>query len=131
MLYQENTQSPSDCDVSKKLMYLVRPGTIHRENDEAIEFWRIKANLQEDFCIVIIGLTKSGRKLWQEETRKDTNFVLTSQKQSCTSELFKVIQDAVSMILLSKTMTLFRATSSRTFFMSDVHSIYIPSSVRD
>ena len=43
-------------------------------------------------CIVIIGQTKSGRKVWQEEheTRKDTSIVLFHQEQSCTSELFKV-----------------------------------------
>ena len=48
-------------------------------------------------CIVIIGVTTSGRKVWQdeEETRKDTSIVLIRQEQSCTSELFKVIQDVV------------------------------------
>ena len=53
-------------------------------------------------CIVLSGLTTSGRKVWQEEeeTRKDTSIVLIRQEQSCTSELFKVIQDAVSLILL-------------------------------
>ena len=84
-------------------------------------------------CIAIIGLTTSERKPWQEEeeTRKDTSIVLIRQEQSCSSELFKVIQDAVSLILLYRTMSLFRATSSSTFIMSDVHSIYIPSSIRD
>ena len=51
-------------------------------------------------CIVIIGLTTNGRSAWQEEeeeTRKDTSIVLIRQEQSCTSELFKVIQDAVSL----------------------------------
>ena len=58
-------------------------------------------------CIVIIGLTTSGIKPWQEEeeTRKDTSIVLIRQEQSCTSELFKVIQHAVSLILLYKTMS--------------------------
>ena len=57
-------------------------------------------------CIVIIGLATSGRKTWkkEEETRKDTGIVLIHQEQSCTSELFKVIQDAVSLILLYRTM---------------------------
>ena len=65
-------------------------------------------------CIVIIGLTASGRKAWQEEeeTRNDTSIVLFCQEQCCTSELFKVIQDVVSLILLHRTMSLFRATSS-------------------
>ena len=68
-------------------------------------------------CIVIIGLTTSGRKAWQEEeeTRKDTSIVLIRQEQSCTSELFKTIQDAVSLILLYRTMLLFRAAASNTF----------------
>ena len=81
-------------------------------------------------CIVIFGLTKSGRKAWQEEeeTRKDTSIVLISHEQSCTSELFKAIQDAVLLILLYRTML---TASSSTFIMSDVQSIYIPSSIRD
>ena len=33
---------------------------------------------------------------------------------------FKVIQDVVSLILFYRTMSLFRATSSKTFIMSDV-----------
>ena len=83
--------------------------------------------------IVLIGLTTSGRKAWreEEETRKDTSIVLIRQEQSCTSELFKVIQDAVSLILLYRTVSLFRTVSSSTFIMSDVQSIYIPSSIRD
>ena len=52
------------------------------------------------------------------------------QEQSCTSELFKVTQDAVSLIRHYRTMWLLRATSSSTFIMSDVQSIYIPSSIR-
>ena len=56
--------------------------------------------------IVLIGLTTSGRKPWQdeEETRKDTNIVLMLQDKLLTSELFKVVQDAISLILHSRTM---------------------------
>ena len=87
-----------------------------------------KTIFQNISCIVIIGLTTNGRKPWQEdeETRKDTSIVLIRQEQSCTSELFKVIQDAVSLIIIYRTMV-----SSSTFIMSDVQSIYIPSSIRD
>ena len=85
------------------------------------------------FSIVIIGLTTSGRKAWQEEeeTRKDTSIVLNHHAHFFTSELFKVIQNAISLILLCKTMSLFRTSSASTFIMSDVQSIYISSSIRD
>ena len=35
--------------MSKKLIHLLRHGRLHRENDGAIEFWRIIDNLQEHF----------------------------------------------------------------------------------
>ena len=42
--------SISDYDVSKKLIHLLRHGNqIHRKDDGAIEFWRIKDNLQKHF----------------------------------------------------------------------------------
>ena len=84
-------------------------------------------------CIVIIGLTESGRAAWQEEEEKRKKFsiVLILQEQFCTSELFKVIQDAVLLILHYRTMSLFRTVSSSTFITLDVQSIYIPSSIQD
>ena len=92
-----------------------------------------KTIIRNNSCIVIIGLTTRGRKPWQEEedTRKDFRIVLVLQEKFFTSELSKVIQDAILLILLYKTMLSFRATSSNTFIMSDVQPIYIPSSVRD
>ena len=91
--------SLSDYDISKKLIHLLRHGEqVHLEDDGAVEFWRIKDNL-----------TTSGTKSWQqeEETRKDTSAVLVLQEQTCISELFKVIQDAILLILLCRTMLLF------------------------
>ena len=125
--------SPIGYPVSKKLINLLRHGSLPRDNDGAIEFWRLKIIFRLISCSVIIGLTKSGRKAWQEEedTRKDFSIVLIPQEQFCTSELFKVIQDAVSLILYYRTMLLFRTFSSSTFIMSDVQSFYIPSSIQD
>ena len=82
---------------------------------------------------LLIGLTVSGKYAWQEEeeTRKDTSTVLIRQEQFFTFELFKVIQDAISLILLYRTMYLFRTFSSSTLITSDVQSISIPSSIRD
>ena len=41
--------SLSDYPVSKKLIHLLRHGSLPRDNDGAIEFWRIKDNLQNHF----------------------------------------------------------------------------------
>ena len=41
--------SISDYEVSKKLIDLLRHGSLPRDNDGAIEFWRIKDNLQKHF----------------------------------------------------------------------------------
>ena len=61
---------------------------------------------------VLVGLTTSGRRVWleEEETRRDTSTVLIS----CISELFKVIQDVILLILLN------RATFSSAPIMSDM-----------
>ena len=81
-----------------------------------------------------IGLTMYGRERWQEAeaTRKYFNFVLTSQdKKFFTSEPFKVIQDAISLILHCRTMYSFRTISSSTFITWDVQSVYTPSRIQD
>ena len=125
----------------------VEPGKQSEEIDSSSSLWKSTQRLMERLnseesktifrnisCIVIIGLTKSGRTALQEEeeTRKDTSVVLMLRdKKFFTSELSKVIQDAVSLILLYRTMPLFRTVSSSTFIMSDVQSIYIPSSIQD
>ena len=41
--------SISDHEVSKKLIHLLRHGSLPRDNDGAIEFWRIKDDLQKYF----------------------------------------------------------------------------------
>ena len=42
----------SDYEVSKKLIRLLRHGSLLREDDGAIEFWRIKDNLQKPFLVM-------------------------------------------------------------------------------
>ena len=123
--------SLSDYPVSKKLIHLLRHGSLPRDNDGAIEFWRMKDDLQNhSLCC----------HHWSDETwkssmaggggqKKKSSIVLTLQEQFYTSELFKVIQDAALLILHYKTMSLFQTVSSSSFFTSDVQSIYIPSSI--
>ena len=70
-----------------------------------------------------IGLMMYGRARWQEAeaTRKDFNTVLIRQeKKFFTSGLFKVIQDAIPLILHCRTMCWFQTISSSTFLMLDV-----------
>ena len=64
---------------------------------------------------------KSGRVQWQEaeETRKDFNIVLIHQDTKFfISELFNVIQDAISLILHYRTVYQFRTISSSTLLFS-------------
>ena len=84
-------------------------------------------------CIALIGLITSGKRTWQEEevTRKDSSTALTHQEKLFTTELFKVIQDAISLILQRKTMSRIRTISSSPYVMSDVQSICILSLVLD
>ena len=119
--------------VSKKLINLLRHSSLPRDNDGAIEFWRMKDHVQTHFLYCHLCLTKSGGAAWQEEEdkRKDFSIVLILQEQFYTSKLFKVIQDAILLILFCRTMLLFRTVSSSTFIMWDVQTIYIPSSIQD
>ena len=55
--------SLSDYPVSKKLINLLRHGSLPRDNDGAIEFWRIKDYLQDHFVFC---------HPWSDEKRKST-----------------------------------------------------------
>ena len=83
-----------------------------------------------------IGLMIFGRARWQEAeaTREDFNIVLICQdKKFFTSELFKVIQDAIPPILH---YTAGQGVNSEQilrvhFVISDVQSVYTPSQIQD
>ena len=99
--------SLSEYDVSKKVIHLLRHSQkVHREEDGAVHFWRIKGNLQNPFpqsihwsdsrwkaCLAASGGAKG-----------DSSTVLIIQEQLFISELFKDIQDAILLILHYKTM---------------------------
>ena len=98
--------SLSDYAVSKKLIHRLRHGNLLEKMMEQLNSGESKMILRNISRVVLIGLTTSGRKPWQEkeETRKDTSIVLIRQEQFFTSELSKVIQDAISLILHNRTM---------------------------
>ena len=101
--------SLTDYSVSKKLITLLRHGSLRREDDGAIEFWRIKDYLQNHFVHSrhwSDAKWKSTMAKKLEATRKDFNIVPIHQaKKFFTSELFKVIQDAILLILHYRTMS--------------------------
>ena len=132
MLNQESIQSPiMKCRRNWFVFYVME---VYLETTmERLNSGEKKTIFRLISCVVIIGLIISGRAAWQEEeeTRKYFSIVLIHQEQSCTSKLFKNIQDAVSLILPYRTMSLFRTVYSSTFIISDVQTIYSPSSIQD
>ena len=117
--------STTDYPVSKKLINLLRHGHLLREEDGAIEFWRLKDYLRNEF---------EYSQYWSDDVWKSKMAKVGGNKkrfQYCTDpsgELFKVIQDAISLILHYRTMCWFRTISSSTFITLDVQSVYTPSS---
>ena len=95
---EPGTQSDQTCPVAKRFNTLLRHGHLPREEDGAI--W--KMIFGTNLSTLNLGLTTCGRVQWQkaEETRKDFNIVLIHHdKKFFISELFKVIQDAIPLIL--------------------------------
>ena len=100
--------SLKDYPVSKKLINLLRHGSLPREDHGVIEFWRIKDYLQNP-CV--------HSRHWSDEKWKSIMARGGGHKnrfQYCTfssgdffftSELFKVIQDAILFILHYRTMS--------------------------
>ena len=132
MLNQENIPSP--IIQSRRNWFISFVMEVYLETMmERLNSGELKIIFRIIWKFVIIGRTKSGRAAWQEEkdTRKDFSIVLILKEHFCTSELSKVIQDAILLILPNRIMSWFRTVSSSTLIMSDVQSIYIPSSIRD
>ena len=124
--------SISDYAVSKKLIHLLRHARIQREDDGAIELWRIKDDLQKHFLYC---------HHWSDDKWKKSmaGGGIKKRYQYCTDSLgvnlyFRPLQGHSGRCLIDpiyRIMSLFRATSSNIFIMSDVQSICIPSSIRD
>ena len=104
---EPGTYSPIAYPVSKQLSTLLRHGHLPREDDGAIEFWRLKEDLRNEFEHTQywsdgMWKSKNGRRRRQQEK---INIVLIHQdKKFFISELFKVIQDAIPLILRYRTM---------------------------
>ena len=123
--------SPTDYSVSKKLINLLRHGSLHREDDGAIEFWRLKDYLQNQFVhsrhwsdeqwksVVAKGGRKKKRFQYCAVSSGEILYLRALQGHSGRNP----IDPSLDNVLIPN--------SSNTFIMSDVRSLYISSSIRD
>ena len=97
----------TDYSVSKKLINLPRHAVDLAKKMERLNSGILKIIFGPILSNLNIGLMKSGRALWQEEeeTIKFFSIVLILQEKFFISDLFKVIQDAILLILHSRTMS--------------------------
>ena len=87
--------SLSACEISKKVIHLLRHSQIvQREEDGAVQFWRIKNYLQSQFPQIPFGLTVVGKHAWQqeEEQKEDISTALMIQEQLIIAELSKTFR---------------------------------------
>ena len=127
---EPGAQSDQAYPVAKRLNTLLRHGQLPREEHGAIEFWRLKDDLRNKF---------EHSQYWSDDMWKSKMAGGGGNKkrfQYCTdqffiSELFKVIQEAIPLILHYRSMCLFRTISSGTFIILDVQSICTPSQIQD
>ena len=119
--------------VSKQHSTLLRHGDLPREEDGAVEFWRWKDYFRNDF----VHSQHWSDEMWKSTmargggNKKRFQYCTDPSGQEIISELFKVIHDAISLILNCRTTYWFRTVSSSTFITSDVQSIYTPSQIQD
>ena len=114
--------------MSKELSTLLRHGDLPRDNDGAIEFWRIKDYLRNDF----VHSQHRSDEMWK--SRMAGGGGKKKIFQYCTDssgEEILNLRALIPLILHSRTMCQFRTISSSTFITSDVQSIYIASQIQD
>ena len=125
--------SISAYEVSKKLIRLLRHGSLPRNDDGAIEFWRIKDNLRTYFLYCHHRFDDKWKSSMAGLGGKANISVLYwfIRNNSIPPSSSRSFQYAFLLILHYRTMPLFRRVSSSTFIMSDVRSICFPSSIQD
>ena len=93
---EPSEQNLASYDISKKVINLLRHNqTLQREEDGEIILYKYR-----------VGLTIVGNLVWQQEEvqKGDMSIALIIREQSFTSVLFKVILEAISLILRYRTM---------------------------
>ena len=126
-------RSLSDYPVSKKLIHLLRHGSLPRDKDAAIEFWRIKDNLQKPFQYCHHWSDDRWKKHGRRRRKQEKIpvlywFVRSNLVPPSSSRSFRTQSYWWSYY---RAMSLFLTVSSSTIITSDVQSIYIPSSIQN
>ena len=94
---EPGNHSLSAYEISKKVIHLLRHSQqVHREEDGAVQFWRIKNYLQSQFSQVLYWSNDAWQ---QEEEQKGDISIALMILEHFVSELFKDIQDATLLIL--------------------------------
>ena len=99
--------SLSAYEVSKKVIHLLRHcQTVQREDDGAVQFWKNKNFLQNQFPQVLYWSDDRWKACLAAGggVKRKKSTALMVQEQLFTSELFKDIQDVISLILHCRTM---------------------------
>ena len=94
-------------EVSKKVFHLLRHSQqVHRDEDGAVHFWRIKENLQNQFLKSIHWSDDRWKACLAAGggAKRRCQHCIDIQEQLFISELFKDIQDAILLILHCRTM---------------------------
>ena len=131
MLNQENIRSPITKYQRNWFIFFVMEG-LHREDDGATEFWRIKDDHQTYFLHCHHWSDEKWKKSMAggggNKIRVLYWFIRSNLVPPSSSRSFRTQSH---WFYFTGTMSLFRATCSSTFIMSDVQSIYIPWSIQD
>ena len=121
-------------EVSKKVIHLLRHSQKEqREDDGAVQFWRIKEHLQNQFPKNSFLVWRSLKKmLGSRKSEKEIPVLHWRFWNNCLSpSSFKDIHDAILLILGCKKMLWFRADSCNILTTLDVRLIFILSSTID
>ena len=105
---EPSEQNLASYDLSKKVINLLRYNqTLQREEDGAIEFYKINSIFESIIHKYSIGLMIVGKLVWlQEEVRKgDISIALMIREQFFTSVLFRDTLEAIFLIPRYRTMS--------------------------
>ena len=102
---EPSKQDLESYDLSKNINLLRHNQKLHRVEDGAIQFYKIKFHLRDHLLKYKIGPMIDGKLVWlqAEDLNEDISIVLIIWEQLSISVLFKDILEAISLILRYRT----------------------------